>query len=69
MTQRTRKLIGTVLLLGSLFPYVWAGMAIYEGLLTGLPWWVLIPYFCVAGLGWFYPASWIVRWMSRPDRA
>jgi len=22
---------------------------------------------CIAGLLWFYPASWVVRWMSKPD--
>ena len=69
MTQSNRKLVGTVLLLASLIPYAWAAMAIYETWLIGQPWWLLIPYFCVAGLGWFYPSSWIVRWMSRPDGA
>lgn len=66
MTQSHRKLLGTVLLLGSLFPYIAAATLIYEGWLTGLPWYLLIVYFCAAGLGWFYPASVIVRWMSRP---
>jgi hypothetical protein len=33
----------------------------------GLPWWGTIAVLCIAGLLWFYPASWVVRWMSRPD--
>lgn len=65
--QSARKLVGTVLTLVSLVVYPLLGTLIYERFLTGAPWWVLLPYFVIAGLCWFFPASWIVRWMVRPD--
>ena len=67
MTQRTRKLLGTAAMIVLLAVYVVAVGAIYAALLGGQAWWVLIVYFAVAGLLWFFPASWIIRWMVRPD--
>ena len=67
MTQRNRKLIGIVLILVSIALWLWIGTAIYLGLLQETPWWVHIPYFCVAGVGWVFPAMAIIRWMAKPD--
>lgn len=67
MTQSTRKLVGTVLLLLLIIVYSIAAAAIYANFLGGAIWWVLILYFAVAGLLWFFPASWIIRWMARPE--
>lgn len=67
MTQRMRKLAGTILLLLSIVLYSIGAMAIYIGFLGGAVWWVLILYFAIAGGLWFFPASWIIRWMARPD--
>lgn len=67
MTQRMRKLAGTMLLLVAMAVYVMAATAIYAGFLGGAAWWVLISYFAVAGGLWFFPASWIIRWMAKPD--
>ncbi|MDB5623065.1 MAG: hypothetical protein JWR39_1628 [Devosia sp.] len=69
MTQRNRKLIGILLLLGSIVAWLWVGTAIYLHLPAELPWFVLIPYFLVAGMGWCLPAMWIIAWMARPDRS
>lgn len=67
MTQRSRKLIGSFLLIISLI--VWGSLAtsIYLAFPPDLPWWVLIAYFIVAGMGWLLPAMWIIRFMARPD--
>jgi len=67
MTQRTRKLWGTLAIIASLIAYPLAIMEIYATTMMGLPWWGAIGVLAVAGLLWFYPASWIVRWMSKPD--
>lgn len=67
MTQRTRKLIGTFGLLALVIGYTIGVAAIYVSFLQAQPWWVLILFFAVAGLGWFFPAAWMVRWMARPD--
>lgn len=69
MTQSTRKLIGTVLTLASILVWCVVVVGVYTSWLSEAPWWVLIGFFAVTGALWFVPASWIVRWMSRPDRA
>jgi hypothetical protein len=68
MTQSTRKLIGVVLTLLLIVAYSIAAGAVYANFLVGAVWWVLILYFAIAGLIWFIPASWIIRWMARPDK-
>lgn len=69
MNQRSRKLIGAFLLVGSIV--LWSVLAtwIYLTLPEGLPGLVLIGYFIVAGMGWVFPAMWIITWMAKPDRA
>jgi uncharacterized membrane protein YbhN (UPF0104 family) len=56
MTQRTRKLIGALLCVISIV--VWASLAtsVYLAFPPELPWFVLIGYFIVAGMGWCLPA-------------
>ncbi|MHB1101216.1 MAG: DUF2842 domain-containing protein [Devosia sp.] len=67
MTQSTRKFAGTLLMLLLIVVYSIGAGAIYANFLGGAAWWVLILYFAVAGLSWFFPAAWIIRWMARPD--
>lgn len=67
MTQSTRKLIGTFLVIGSIFVYAGIVTWLYISFLEGQPWWLLIGFFAVTGVCWFFPATWIIRWMSRPD--
>jgi hypothetical protein len=68
MTQSRRKFLGVIATL--LLIVVWASVAtfIYDRWLVGLPPYVLIGYFLVAGLGWGFPAAMIIKWMARPDR-
>lgn len=67
MTQRNRKLIGVFLLMGSIAAWVSVFTSLYLALPGGLPNWVLLAYFIVAGMGWLYPAIWIIRWMAKPE--
>lgn len=67
MTQRNRKLIGALLCVASIF--VWSSLAtsVYLMFPADLPWYVLIAYFVIAGMGWVFPAGLIIRWMAKPD--
>jgi hypothetical protein len=67
LTQRTRKLIGTFGLIALIVGYSLLVMALYVNLLAGQAWWVLILFFAGAGLSWFFPASWVIGWMAKPD--
>ena len=67
MNQRNRKLIGVFLILGSIVAWLSIFTSVYLAFPPGLPIWVLMPYFIVAGMGWLYPAMLIIRWMARPD--
>ena len=67
MTQRSRKALGILLILGSIVAWLSVFTSIYLAFPPGLPIWILMPYFIVAGMGWLFPAMWIVRWMAKPD--
>jgi len=67
MQQKVRKLWGTVAIIALLIVYPLAVMEIFVNTMIGLPWWGTIAVLCIAGLAWFFPASWVVRWMSKPD--
>jgi hypothetical protein len=69
MTIRTRKFIGTIVLL--LLVVVWSllGMAAAQ-----MPWLAdsglrQAIFYVVAGIGWVLPAMPIISWMARPDRS
>ena len=66
MVQRTRKFIGTIVLLLFLCVYALVVMA----LSVKLPTWGVAGqtiYYATAGLLWVIPAGFIVKWMQRPD--
>ena len=69
MTIRTRKFLGTIMLLVLVFVWSLLGMTVAQtpwlansGLLQAI-------FYVVAGLGWVLPAMPIVAWMQRADRA
>jgi len=76
LTQRARKFAGVWLMLALLIVYPTLAVLIYTELLGGffetLPDtaenWVTLVYFIVAGLGWAFPAGFIIKWMARPDK-
>ncbi len=67
--MRTRKLIGTVLLLIFLAVYVTAAVMIGANHVVAAPAWVEFAYFLAAGLLWVIPAALLIKWMQRPDPA
>ena len=67
MTQRRRKFWGVLLILGSIAAWLAIGTTIYLELLQGLPWFVLIVFFAIVGMGWVFPAMAIIRWMAKDD--
>jgi hypothetical protein len=67
MRQRTRKLWGTVAIIALLIVYPLIVMEIYATTMIDLPWWGAVTVLCIAGLCWFFPAAWLVRWMAKPD--
>ena len=68
MHIRTRKLIGTFVLL--IFVIFWSlfAMALAQSVLTDINGLVAAIYYVVAGLGWVLPAMLLIKWMARPDR-
>lgn len=67
MRLRTRKLVGTILLLGFLIAYSWAAVAVGAGRIALAPPLAQFAYFLTAGLLWVSPAGFLIRWMQRPD--
>lgn len=68
MTQRKRKLLGTVLLI--LFIAVYALLAMFVAAILQVrsgSHIVEIAYYIIAGLAWVLPAGWLISWMARPD--
>lgn len=68
MTIRTRKLVGTLLLLVFLVLYALVAMLAAVVLQVRDSWIIELVYYAVAGLAWVIPAGLLIRWMSRPDR-
>jgi len=66
MHIRTRKLIGTVLLL--LLAAVWSlvAMAVAQAPVIAGSGWIQATFYVVAGLGWVLPAMPLISWMSGP---
>jgi Protein of unknown function (DUF2842) len=67
MRQRTRKLVGALVLVPFVIVYALAAMLLAAGLLPGAPYWAAMLYYAVAGLAWVIPAGLLIRWMQRPD--
>ena len=67
MTQRSRKFLGVLLILGSIAAWLAIGTTIYLELLQGMPWFVLIVFFAIVGMGWVFPAMALIRWMAKDD--
>jgi Protein of unknown function (DUF2842) len=68
LSIRTRKLIGTILLLLLVSAWGLLAMALAQSVLTDINGFVAAVYYIVAGLGWVLPAMPLISWMSKPDR-
>ena len=67
MRVRTRKLIGTMVLIVFVAVYALAVASIGAGRITTAPALAQFAFFLVAGLAWVVPAGLLIRWMQRPD--
>ena len=64
---RTRKLIGTVVLLLFLAVYATLAAVIGAGRIALAPQWAQFAFFVTTGLAWVIPAGLLIRWMARSD--
>ena len=67
--MRTRKLIGTVLLLIFLFVYSLVAMVVGVQVLPAASPVLEFTYYLLAGLAWVPVAGLLISWMARPDNA
>jgi Protein of unknown function (DUF2842) len=68
MTQRQRKLAGTVAMFGLVIIYTFLALAVAVVLqVREANGFVEVVFYIVAGLAWVLPAGFIVSWMQRPD--
>ncbi|MFG1378877.1 DUF2842 domain-containing protein [Xanthobacter autotrophicus] len=68
MPQRIRKLIGTVLLLLLVVFWALSAMALAQGRVTQLGWFLQLISYTLLGALWVIPAGLLIRWMEQPDR-
>ena len=66
MPTRTRKLIGTIVLLLFLAVYATVAAVIGSGRIVAAPQLVQFAFFVTTGLAWVIPAGMLIRWMQRP---
>ena len=69
MPQRTRKLIGTIVLVIFIIIYSLTAMMIAAAKLPGTSGLVQLAYYAFAGLFWALPAAGLIWWMQKPDAA
>ena len=67
--MRTRKLIGTIILIVLLVCWVFLGLALAPLAFSSSSEFAPAVFYIVAGLGWLVVAMPLVKWMSRPDSA
>jgi hypothetical protein len=69
MTQRKRKLFGTIalLLLVGIYSVLAVGVAVVLQV-RNVSKLAELAYYAIAGLLWTLPAAWLISWMQRPDR-
>lgn len=67
LRMRTRKLLGTIVLLALVIVWALVAMAVAPAVLGSANKIVEALYYMAAGLGWVLPAMPLISWMSRPD--
>ncbi|TCK28250.1 uncharacterized protein DUF2842 [Ancylobacter aquaticus] len=68
LSARSRKFVGTVLMVFLVLGWALVAMALAQGRVTTLPaFWQFLAY-VVLGIGWIVPAAVLIRWMQRHDR-
>lgn len=67
MRMRSRKLVGSMVMIAFVIAYALAAMGLAQGRVTEASRLVQGLYYAVLGLAWIFPAMLIIRWMERPD--
>lgn len=67
MSQRIRKLIGTVIIVTLVIVYALVATAIATFKLADASGWIHLVYFFFTGILWIVPAMFVIKWMLRPD--
>jgi hypothetical protein len=67
MNVRTRKFIGTIILVFLALAYAILATTFAVGIFGDSSTLWALPFFLVAGLFWVVPAMFVIRWMQRPD--
>ena len=68
MKQRTRKLIGTFLIVTVALLYAVISTTIAAAKLADASGWIHLVYFLFTGILWVVPAMLIINWMLKPDK-
>jgi hypothetical protein len=67
MKRRTRKFIGTVVILAFVMLYGPIAMALAESRIMEAPKLVQSVLYLIIGLAWVLPLMPLIKWMERPD--
>jgi RsiW-degrading membrane proteinase PrsW (M82 family) len=69
MGTRTRKLVGSVVMIVLVIVYALTAMALAQGRITEAPPWAQVVLYALIGLLWIVPAMVLIRWMEKPGSA
>jgi Protein of unknown function (DUF2842) len=69
MTRRTRKFIGTILMIVLVSVWALIAMMIAQFKVREIAGIAEFVYYVVAGIGWIFPAMLLIKWMEKPDAA
>ena len=67
LSQRFRKLMGTVFIVLLVVIYALVAVAVASAILANAPWYAQALFFLFSGVLWILPAMGIIKWMARPD--
>ena len=66
MSSKTRKFIGTIIILIFLTFYALIVAAVADPILRDANKFVEFLFYLIAGLAWIFPAGIVIKWMQRP---
>jgi len=68
MSQRLRKLVGTIVLVVFVSLYALTAMTVAAAKLPGSSGLTQLVFFVIAGTIWIVPAGALIAWMQRPEK-
>ncbi|MEN3930678.1 DUF2842 domain-containing protein [Microvirga sp. W0021] len=68
MKRRTRKLLGTIIILIYAIIYALLAMALADSRISEEGLVIKIIFYIVIGLAWILPLMPLIKWMERPDK-